>query len=171
MLRVLSWEWLHSTGGASLPENQKSEMQSFRSGNILDFWFSDFAMFNWQNLCRYSKLWKLWNLKHFWSQAFHIKYIQPIHTFDGIWFSYRKNEALIHAIIWMNPKNITPGKIRQTQRDEYKWALTWNTWIRPIHNSSNLVRGYKDWRGNRVRSYCFTNTETLFRWWKGFENT
>ena len=42
-----------------------------------------------------------------------------IHTDNGILFSYKKNEILPFAAMWMNLENIMLCEISQTEEDQY----------------------------------------------------
>ena len=48
-------------------------------------------------------------------------------TYNGILFTCKKNEILIHAAIWIELNNILLSEIGQTRKDKYMIPLMWST--------------------------------------------
>ena len=48
-----------------------------------------------------------------------INKIDYIHLYDGIFFSHKKNEVLVHAITWVNLENVMLNKRSQSQKATY----------------------------------------------------
>lgn len=63
-----------------------------------------------------------------------------IHTMEH-YSATKKNEWLIHAIIWVNLKNIIAGEETSHRRPHTVWCCVWETQNRQIHRDGRCTSG------------------------------
>ena len=78
-----------------------------------------------------------------------INKIDYIHLYDGISFSHKKNEVLVHAITWVNLENIMLNKRGQSQKATYCDTIMWKVQNKQIHGVENqlFVKGQEEGEG------------------------
>ena len=82
---------------------------------------------------------------------------------NGILFSHKKNEVLLHAATWMKHDNIMLNEISQTLKDKYVWFYLYEiSRIGKFTETESRLEVTRDWGEGRMGSYCLMFTEFLF---------